>query len=156
MALSNSQRRLGYYHVVYNVKSKKFWIPRPNGGENYVELDLHLDGPGEEVDLDGYATEEWVNSQGFLTECPVNLDGYATEEWVNEQGFLTEVPDVEEGFSGDYNDLTNKPDVYTKAEADARFVNVNIQNLVELGEDPDEDFFELKTQIAQNITKVRS
>ena len=59
-----------------------------------------------------YATEAWVSEQGFLTEAPdspeVNLDGYATEQWVNDQGFLTE------GFSGDYNDLTNTPDIPTK------------------------------------------
>ena len=39
--------------------------------------------------LDGYATQVWVNEQGFLTEHQ-SLAGYATEAWVNEQGFLTE------------------------------------------------------------------
>ena len=67
--------------------------------------------------LNGYATQSWVNEQGFLTEVPAqyvtdeelesatsglqpsgnyltqeDLDGYATEAWVDEQGFLTEVP----------------------------------------------------------------
>ena len=43
-------------------------------------------------DLDGYATETWVNGRGFLTTATVpapNLDGYATETWVNGRGFLT-------------------------------------------------------------------
>ena len=46
--------------------------------------------------LDGYATESWVQSQGYLTEHQdlssyalktevPSLDGYATEEWVNNQ-----------------------------------------------------------------------
>jgi hypothetical protein len=42
--------------------------------------------PGLSI-LDGYATESWVTSQGYLTSA--NLIGYATEEWVNSQGFLT-------------------------------------------------------------------
>ena len=40
--------------------------------------------------LDGYATESWVTSQGYLTEMP---EGYATEQWVTSQGYLTEVPE---------------------------------------------------------------
>ena len=40
-------------------------------------------------DLNGYATESWVNNQGFLTEHQ-SLSGYATEQWVEEQGYLTE------------------------------------------------------------------
>lgn len=42
------------------------------------------------VDLSGYATEEWVNSQGFLTAIPQE---YATQTWVQQQGYLTDVPD---------------------------------------------------------------
>ena len=64
--------------------------------------------------LDGYATQDWVEQQGYLTEVPSqyitetemqsaisgkadtsaipSLDGYATETWVNEQGFIKEVP----------------------------------------------------------------
>ena len=65
--------------------------------------------------LDGYATEQWVGEQGYLTSVPAeyvtsgeldaaisgkadtsaipSLDGYATEQWVGEQGYLTEVPE---------------------------------------------------------------
>ena len=38
-------------------------------------------------DLNGYATESWVGQQGFLTAA--SLNGYATQSWVNQQGFLT-------------------------------------------------------------------
>lgn len=37
--------------------------------------------------LDGYATEQWVTSQGYLTEVP---EGYATESWVTSQNYATE------------------------------------------------------------------
>ena len=112
-----------------------------------------------EVNLDGYATEQWVNEQGFLTEVPdspgVNLDGYATEQWVNEQGFLTEVPD---SYTKDESDTR----YYTKEESDDRFVNVNIQDLLYLDEEPedddddDDDYFALKRSIRNNLARVRS
>jgi hypothetical protein len=35
----------------------------------------------------GYATESWVGSQGFITSAA--LAGYATESWVGSQGFAT-------------------------------------------------------------------
>lgn len=43
------------------------------------ELDL-----GEYIDLTGYATETWVNEQGYLTEHQ-DLTAYATIEYVNTQ-----------------------------------------------------------------------
>lgn len=64
--------------------------------------------------LEGYATQDWVEQQGYLTEVPSqyvtetemesaisgkadtsaipSLEGYATETWVNDQGFIKEVP----------------------------------------------------------------
>ena len=39
-------------------------------------------------DLSGYATESWVGQQGYITSSA--LSGYATEAWVGQQGFLTE------------------------------------------------------------------
>lgn len=45
--------------------------------------------------LTGYATEEWVGKQGFLTED--DLEGYATESWVEDQEYLTE--DDLEGYA---------------------------------------------------------
>ena len=69
---------------------------------------------GQIPSLEGYATQNWVNDQGFLKEVPSqyvtdselnsavsgkadkseipSLDGYATEEWVRQQNYLTEVP----------------------------------------------------------------
>ena len=36
--------------------------------------------------MSGYATENWVTSQGYITSIP---DTYATKSWVSEQGYLT-------------------------------------------------------------------
>ena len=60
---------------------------------------------GGDVDLTGYATEEWVAKQGYLTEHQ-SLEGYATETWVGKQGFLTE-----------HQDITGKQDVIEDLDA---------------------------------------
>ena len=44
----------------------------------------------EHQDLSSYATQEWVSEQQYLTATA--LDGYATESWVESQGYLTSVP----------------------------------------------------------------
>ena len=56
-----------------------------------------------DVDLTGYATEQWVQSQDYASKTYVNdavssssvdLTGYATETWVQSQGYLTEHQDI--------------------------------------------------------------
>lgn len=39
-------------------------------------------------DLSGYATQLWVQQQGYLT--PTSLNGYATQAWVQGRGYLTQ------------------------------------------------------------------
>lgn len=70
----------------YNDLSNK---PSINGVElsgNKTASDLGINIPS----LDGYATESWVNGQGFL-KVHQSLDGYATEEWVENKGYITDV-----------------------------------------------------------------
>lgn len=43
--------------------------------------------------LFGYATEQWVSEQGYLTQHQ-SLEGYATQQWVGNQGFLTQHQDI--------------------------------------------------------------
>ena len=50
----------------------------------------------------------FTNDAGYLTQHQ-SLDGYATESWVQEQGFST--------FSGSYEDLTDKPSIPTVNDA---------------------------------------
>ena len=38
--------------------------------------------------LNGYATEDWVNSKGYLTSHQ-SLNGYATQSWVENKGYTT-------------------------------------------------------------------
>lgn len=82
--------------------------------------------------LEGYATQDWVEQQGYLTEVPSqyvtetemesaisgkadtsaipSLQGYATEDWVNDQGFIKEVPSqyvTESEMSGYVQDHTS-------------------------------------------------
>lgn len=91
--------------------------------------------------LSGYATQQWVQSQNYLTEVPDNyatdtevtqaittaLVGYATQTWVNQQGFAkeTDIPSLsgyatqtwvnQQGF------LTEIPDEYiTQTELQAQ------------------------------------
>ena len=45
------------------------------------------------VDLEGYATEEWVNQQGFIKEVPSE---YITESELDAKGYLTEHQDLSE------------------------------------------------------------
>ena len=96
--------------------------------------------------LDGYATEEWVTNQGYLTthqslsdyakktelanyytkvesddkyalktSIPT-LDGYATEDWVTNQGYLTQHQDL-----STYAKKTELANYYTKAESDGKY-----------------------------------
>jgi len=132
----------------------------------YNEDDNHLYAKGasqwhklntvDDVDLDGYATEAWVEGKSYITaaDLPDAFSGdyndltntptipSKTSELDNDSGFITlsDVPpapdggipeaptdgqqyarkssawavvEIPEGFSGDYNDLTNKPSIPT-------------------------------------------
>ena len=64
---------------------------------NYV--DNVVAGKADKSDLDGYATESWVEEKGFLTEHQ-DISGKAN---------VSDLKTV--ATSGDYNDLENKPDL---------------------------------------------
>ena len=167
----------------YNDLTNKPDIPTDNAeltnGAGYITAS---DVP--EVNLDGYATEEWVENKNYITidQVPdpvlegalvfkgtvanegalpsdaqagwlyynednehmyaygednawhklntiddVNLDGYATEEWVENKNYIT-LSEVPPGFSGDYGDLTNTPDIPDKTSDltnDSGFITVS-------------------------------
>ena len=71
------------------------------------------------------ATSDLTNDSGYITSSA--LSGYATEAWVGQQGYLTGITSSDvatalgytpgtSNFSGDYDDLTNKPDLSIYAE----------------------------------------
>lgn len=75
--------------------------------------------------LSGYATETWVQNQGYITGITssdvVTALGYTpgTSNFSGDYDDLTDKPDLSvyelksEAFSGDYDDLTNKPTIPT-------------------------------------------
>ena len=69
----------------YNDLTNKPSIPSLTGyaTESYVNSQGFITSTA----LSGYATESYVNSQGFITSTA--LSGYATESYVNSQGFIT-------------------------------------------------------------------
>ena len=90
----------GYNKVTVNV-------PQAGATEEWVDNEIDLK-------LTGYATEEWVSSQGYLTEHQdlssyatieyvddamdtlreeiPSLEGYATKNWVENQGYINSIP----------------------------------------------------------------
>ncbi len=69
--------------------NKKLVYYRIKGNDATQTVDISLtpvSSGGDIPSLDGYATQEWVISQGYITSIP---DTYATKSWVSEQGYLT-------------------------------------------------------------------
>ncbi len=74
--------------------NKKLVYYRIKGNDATQTVDISLtpvSSGGDIPSLDGYATQEWVISQGYLTSIP---DTFATKTWVTEQGYLTEHQDL--------------------------------------------------------------
>lgn len=74
--------------------NKKLVYYRIKGNDATQTVDISLtpvSSGGDIPSLDGYATQEWVISQGYITSIP---DTYATKTWVTEQGYLTEHQDL--------------------------------------------------------------
>lgn len=59
----------------------------------------------KEVDLTGYATEDWVNNQGFIKEHQ-SLEGYATEQYVNDAIANIDIPEGD-GVKAVFIDASN-------------------------------------------------
>ena len=74
--------------------NKKLVYYRIKGNDATQTVDISLtpvSSGGDIPSLDGYATQEWVISQGYITSIP---DTYATKTWVSEQGYLTSHQDL--------------------------------------------------------------
>ena len=83
------------HKIYWDIIARKFY--KSNNGTDWVLLGPvdfnYIDSLGfitiddiPEVSLEGYATQTWVNEQGFLKA--IDLAPYATQEWVNGQNFL--------------------------------------------------------------------
>ena len=86
----------GVYDLYINSEPIAGEIPSGSGGIDETELWSILGTSGtQQIDashmssaLAGYATQQWVQQQGYLTSSA--LTPYATKEWVEQQGYLTE------------------------------------------------------------------
>lgn len=101
--------RNGIYEAGSNGGFSRVTINVPQVGATEAWVDEEID-----LKLTGYASQEWVNEQGFLTEHQdlssyatkeyvddgmdtlreemPSLEGYATKNWVQTQGYITGVP----------------------------------------------------------------
>lgn len=74
-------------------------------GQRYDSVDgvitlPNLATPGDiTTALNGYATQSWVNSQGFITSTVLDGKGYATQSWVNGKGYVTATALATMGFA---------------------------------------------------------
>jgi hypothetical protein len=78
------------------------------------------------IDLTGYATENWVNNQGFITAIPSE---YVTEKELTDKGYLTSVPAQYATKQWVQNEgyLTSIPSQYiTESELETRLDDLNL------------------------------
>ena len=117
--VSDSSYPDGYYNLTFE-DNMNVWLGsgESSGPDRQYITDKELNETLEDYalkievpSLDGYATESWVESQGYLTSTGLSglatqswvssnflsttaLTGYATESWVTSQGYLTEHQDL--------------------------------------------------------------
>ena len=86
------------------------WDQTDSSSPDYIKNkpSLTISGGGNEISLEGYATETWVGQQGFLTSSDLSTYALKTELFSGSYNDLTDKPSL---FSGNYNDLTNKPTI---------------------------------------------
>ena len=112
-ALMPIEGRIGALEQIVQNKADKSELPDMSNYATKDELAQKADKT-EIPSLTGYATETWVQNQGYLTEHQSladyatkeelaqkadkteipSLTGYATETWVQSQGYLTEHQDI--------------------------------------------------------------
>ena len=141
--VSDSSYPDGYYNLTFE-DNMNVWL----GGESsdpyerqYVtEKDLNktLEDYAlktEVPSLDGYATEQWVQSQNYLTEHQdlssyalkseiPSLDGYATESWISSQQFATQSWVTSQG----YLTSTGLSGLATQSWVSSNFLSTNALN----------------------------
>ena len=99
-SMSGTMKSQGGYATDPEDKARISYIEAYYATQDYVDDAITYAALGSEVDLsdyalkneipslEGYATEAYVMSQGFLTSHQ-DLGDYATQAWVDNQGFLT-------------------------------------------------------------------
>jgi hypothetical protein len=102
-----------------------------------------------------FATETFVTEKISDIEIPeINLDGYATEAWVNERGFIKDISGkADKEHSHSYNDLTDRPVIPSvEGLASEQYVDAAIAEI----EHPSVDLssYALKSEVAKKANEV--
>ena len=124
--------------------NKVYLVIDSNGseGNTYVEY-LYVNGQWEElgkfkvnIDLSGYATEDWVNSQGFLKEHQ-DISNLATKaELATRQYVISDLDTIRSGAAKGATALQSVPSTYAKktdiltSKTDTRYTDYDVQNPV--------------------------
>lgn len=85
--------------------------------ETDPESDAYILNKPTVPSLDGYATEDWVEGKGYLTQHQ-SLTNYATKSWVEGKGYLTQHQDI--------SSKADKSEIPTKVSDlsnDSEFIN---------------------------------
>lgn len=79
---------VGSVDLPLNINTSDTDIQHRRAGVSYAVWDKYnLPSPITSSDLASYATQSWVESQGYMTDA--DLSAYATQSWVKSQGYLT-------------------------------------------------------------------
>lgn len=120
----------------------------------------------KKTDLNSYAKKtEIPDVSDFATKSEIpSVEGLASESWVEGKGYLTQHQDISgkadksELFSGDYNDLTNKPTIPSVPTKVSDLTNdagyITVDDLPEGLSDSDLEDYAKKSDIPTVPTKV--
>ena len=101
--------------------------------------------------LDSYATEEWVQEQ--IAQAELDGEGVDLSVYITQSELDAAIAALPDSFSGDYNDLTNKPDLTSYiTQTDLNTTLANYQPTVDLTAYVTET--ELDTELGDYYTKT--
>lgn len=120
--VSDSSYPDGYYNLTFE-DNMNVWLGsgESSGPDRQYITDKELNETLENYalkteipDVSGYATQEWVESKGYVT-AETLPEGIATQEWVTNQGYITSIPDTfatktwvsAQGYLTEHQDLSS-------------------------------------------------
>ena len=98
------------------------------------------------VDINGYATQEWVNEQGFLTESQ-DLSEFATKTDLKDYVKITSLNNTLNGYA-------KKNSVYTQNESDLKFLSKIDASNIYLTKTSADDQFASKQMVEREYLRI--
>ena len=133
-----------------------------------IPEDMDMSKYAEKSQLDGYVKTNTLNKYAKKSDVTSMMDGYATQEWVNSQGFITELGDMSgyalktdipslSGYATQAwvkNNYLKKGSVYEKSEADSKFLKTSdASNTFVSKSDADEKYIS-KNDVKKEYLKI--